>query len=200
MKKILAVLMVVVTVATMFTGCLPEPNLKPMCDWLQDNGFTAGLGELGFGDRISAFTYEGRPLEQSSELRDVEGGIGHIVTTDVWEWLHEETENNTRLNNNFTITANLDNLELPCGVKVGDSKDDCIEKLGLKGKRTNITGLKAGRGTCDLTVTDTIITFKEHYDWFNDAGQKVQVTRALIFKFVDNNLMEFGITITEKSK
>jgi len=199
MKRVFAILMIVVTLAVMFSGCKGEPNLKPFCDWLQDNGFMAGMGETAFGNHISEYYYEGKPLEQTREFYDVEGGTGTIIGTDVWKWKHEKTENNTKINNHFSMKANLDGLELPCGVRLGDSKDSCMEKLGLENKRSDVKDVKAGRGTCDMTIGDNIITFKEHYDWYNDANQLVKVTRALTFKFMDNTLIEFSVTITENA-
>lgn len=197
MKKMLAILLVLVTIAALFSGCKPEPDLKLFTDWLSTSGFSGGMGKTLFSNHISQYYYQGAPLKQKSEFYDVSGGEGYIVGTDVWKWTHETTENGTKVNNNFTIKADLDGLSLPGGVKMGESRDTCMEKLGLKGKRSDMKDVKAGRGTCDLTVTDTIITFKEHYDWYNDAGKIIKVTRTLMFKFTNGNLTEFSIIVTD---
>ena len=199
MKRVFVVLMILVTVAAMFSGCKKEPDLKLFCDWLSASGFTAGLGQTGFSNHISQYYYQGEPLKQTSEFYDVSGGKGYAVGTDVWKWTHENTENGTKINNHFAIKADLDGLALPGGVRMGDSLDSCMEKLGLEGKRSDVKDVKAGRGTCDLTCTDTLITFKEHYDWYNDAGKIVKVTRTLMFKFNSSGLIEFSVTVTEKA-
>ena len=196
MKRVFAIVMILVTLATMLTACKEDPEVKVFCDWLTINGFAADMGQAAFANHISTFYMNGKPLQEKGEFYNVTGGNGYSVGAELWGLTHEKTEGKTY--NHFYIKGNLDNLELPCGVTIGESMESCTKKLGMEGKRQDVKDLKVGRSTCELSFTDTVLHFQEHYTYYSDSGKTVQVTRSLLFKFTSSKLTELNVTITEK--
>ncbi len=195
MKRLFAVVLILATMMTMITACKPTPEVKVFCDWLTMNGFAADMGQAAFANHISTFYMNGKPLQEKGEFYNVTGGNGYSVGAELWGLTHEKTDKKTY--NHFYIKANLDNLELPCGVMMGESKESCTEKLGMKGTLQDAKNIEVGRSTCEISFTDSILHFKEHYTYYSDSGKTVQVTRSLLFKFTSSKLSEFSVTVTE---
>lgn len=196
MKRTIVLVLILVVMTSMLAGCKPDPELTVFCDWISLNGFAPDMGQTAFANLISTFYMDGKPLREEGEFYQVTGGTGYSVGTNSWGLTHESSEGKTY--NYFYIHRNLDNLELPGGVLMGDTKDTCMEKLGLEGKALEVKDITVGRSTCEMNFTDNVLHFQESYDWYTDDGKVVKVTRVLIFKFINSELNEFSVTITEK--
>lgn len=199
MKKMVAIICVLFVLSTCLAGCKQKPDLKVFNRWVTDNGFTPDLDKKAFLYKISEYTYLGKSLTPDSQFTD-QLDKGETVGSSFWGLNSNKTTSDGTVHEYFYfyVRKNLDNLQFPGGVKIGDSKDSCLVKLDLKDKNANVSDIKIGNKTCKISFVENILIYTENYDWLLDNNKTSKVTRTVMLKFSNNVLNEVGITISEK--
>lgn len=199
MKKSLALVCVLVILATVLCGCKKDPDLKVFNIWITDNGFTPGMNAKSMLYKITTYTFLGKNLTPDGEFND-DLGEGYSAGSSFWGMNNNTTTKNGTVHaySHFYVRKNLDNLQFPGGVKIGDSREDCLEKLDLTDKKTNVKDIRIGNKICEMSVSDSHLLYTENYDWLDSRDKTVKVTRTLILKFSGDSLDEVGVTVSEK--
>ena len=199
MKKSLALVCVMVILATVLSGCIQKPDLKVFNSWLTDNGFTPGMSEKSMLFKISTYTYLGKALSADSQFVGEKDDVNQVGSS-FWGLNSNSSTKNGTVHTylNFYVRKNLDNLQFPGDVRIGDSKADCLKKLDLEGKRTNVKDITIGNKTCEMTMNDSNLVYTEVYNWLDSHDTTVSVTRTIMLKFQNDALYEVAITISEK--
>lgn len=199
MKKLLRIVCLVLIMSTVLAGCKQDPDLKVFNNWITDNGFSPSLTQKSMLFMISNYTYLGKSLTPDNQYMS-EFDEGESVGSGFWGLNSNVTTKDGFVHSNlyFYVRKNLDNLVYPGGVKIGDSFDECMSKLGLADKKQNVQGIEIGTKTCELSLNGNILIYKESYDWMRDNGDISAVTRSVKLKFTSDQLSEVAVIITQR--
>ena len=199
MKKSLVILCVLVVLSAVLTGCKKAPDLRVFNTWITDNEFIPGMSQKSLLYKISSYTYLGKNLTPDEQFQG-ESDEGYSVGSSFWGMNSNTTTTNGTVHayQRFYVCKNLDNLEYPGGVMIGDSKKTCLEKLDLTDKRTNVDDIKIGNKTCEISLNENLLIYTENYDRLRDDGKTSEVTRTVMLKFAEDALSEVSVTISEK--
>ena len=159
MKKLVALILVMMTVLTLFFGCkkdtVPddaeikyEPKYEETGDtltdiklWLDTEGFVACMSQGSFASIIRAYEYNGVAYgETDGSTVYYDGAYGGgcngyydgVEYHNDYEW-SPETKIATYFNS-CSIRVNFDNAAFPCGVRIGGSFDTAMKKFDVDKK------------------------------------------------------------------
>lgn len=199
MKKIAGILCLCLLLSMVLTGCKQAPDLQVFDNWLNDNEFSPGMNQKSMLYKIAKYQYLGKSLTPDSQFHE-RTGEGKWVGSSFWGLNNNNTSKDGTNHNyfHFYLQKNLDNLRYPGDVRIGDTKDECLKKLDLLDKKSNVSDIKIGNKTCELSINGSLLVYKESYDWIRTDNKTAKITRTIMLKFSNGLLDEVGITISEK--
>ena len=198
MKKLALVLCVLLLLSCGLTGCKAAPDVSVFSDWMTDNGFTPGMNEKSFISKVTKYTYLTKYLTPD-ELFNEDLGAGYSAGSTFWGMNSRQSTKDgvVTVYHYFHVRKNLDNLEFPGGIRIGDSRKECYNKLGLTDKNLNAKGMELGNKTCEISIVSNILVYNENYNWLRFNDKTANVTRTLILKFSGEALVDVGVSVEE---
>lgn len=234
MKKLSVILIVSVVLGILLTSCgsngeftleIPHTDIKGAEDliietvnsWLDENGFEKALSEREFMDFLNTVTYEGKKLSEYASALSYDTDNGHGLMGS-GEFVNYEsnyfkdpiTEIET-IYNSLTFTADIEGLELPFEIDLGDELMDTLKRLSKSVPELSTI--------LEESVAGGVVLWKRDNVWlkFSNAGEDgyivefhetkmsegaenegIKLERTILFSFSLKDTALNGVTVTAK--
>ena len=186
-------------------------------EFLDNEGFVAGVSQGDFMQLMSKYTYDGTPIYDSQMtdgmFYDGLNGGGFTAYGEYFTYNNDYYESFDRsyvkYGNMLSTRVELGGLDFPYGITFSDTLEKVINKIGLennpydnfvadKDSATNMTlYVKDGESLIfqNLKMTDAAIDYEMPYvleysdvtDAYSDSEYTITVTRKVIMRFADND-------------
>ena len=113
----------------------PDMDIAAFSRFLDNENFVHSVSQGAFIEQMGKYSHDGRPITEIVVGCHHDGtyGGGYIAGGELFGFKNDYTVKDkvAKYSNQFLTKVQLDGLDLPCEIKLGDSLPDVFQKLGI---------------------------------------------------------------------